>query len=840
MRTYGLSGSGMDVDQMVKDLMKARRVQYDTIYKKKTQLEWKKADYNTVYNSLTQFRTTVFNSKLQSSLATRKVSSNNSAITATASAGAAKINHTIEVGKLAGGVQQASNSAITTGSSKDTLVSQFNVQPDAFTLKLTNGSSTANITVDPNASIYELVENINKAGINVSASYDATIDRFFLATTSTGANTGLDFSGNDALGLDFLQNKLKLGTNSAVTPTGLSSSTAITANKNAILADEFTGLSGTFKLNIKNTSLSSETNIDVDLTHDTLNSIAQKISNAAGIEAVASYDSTTRSFTIKAKNAGEVLDLSANTGLAAKLLTTDLKLSNDVSNLNNVNETGATSTANVFNTLDNIELYKVFEGLSGTFDLKLTNGLTSQTISIDTANDTIDTLKTKIQGAAGINATVSFDSSTRKLTIGATSGSLSFTGSSTEGLDFLTQNLRLTNINAITPKNSTTSSSAMFVEQGDKEIFSQFSDMSGGKFVIKVKNGAGPLEEIPVDTSVNTLEDILATLNAKFGAGTAEYALGKVTLKAPLNGTLDFSGSDPAALDFFVNKLNLNMVSQKGQDAELKLDGANITQASNVFTVSGVTYTLNSTTEAGKPASLVVTPDIDKTITAVKSFVDEYNKILSTLNTEANEAKYKNYLPLTDEEKNSLSDDQVKAWEEKAKSGLLQRDSILSNLVIKMRNSLVDNIAGLTGDYKNASSIGISTLLGDRTEGGKLYVDETKLRTALEADPDIVYKLFSTDGSSSTQDGVLIRLADQLKAATDQIVSKAGISATALYDTKSALGKQVNDLDDQMERMTSRLNDMENRYYKQFDAMETALNRISQQGSWLAQQFSSN
>lgn len=69
MRSYGLSGSGMDIDQMVKDLMKARRASYDKMWQKKTQLEWKKADYNTMYNTLRDFRnTTAFNYKLQSTL----------------------------------------------------------------------------------------------------------------------------------------------------------------------------------------------------------------------------------------------------------------------------------------------------------------------------------------------------------------------------------------------------------------------------------------------------------------------------------------------------------------------------------------------------------------------------------------------------------------------------------------------------------------------------------------------------------------------------------------------------------------------------------------------------
>jgi len=842
MRTYGLSGSGIDVDQMVKDIMKAHRVKYDNLYKKKTQLEWQKTEYNSIYKTLTQFRTTVFNSKLQSNLASRKVTSNNTAVSATATAGAAKINHSIEVKKLASGVQKASDASITTGTSKENLMKQLNLQPNAFTVKIKNGDATANILVDPNASIYEFVDSINNAGIGVTASYDASIDRFFIATTKTGANSGLDFSGNSSLALDFLQNKLKLNTVSPVTSAGVSSSVALTVDKNEALAKEFAGITGSFKLNIKNATRGTEAHIDIDLTTDTLNTIAKKISEASGIQAEAIYDIESRSFTIKAKNGGETLDLSANTGLAEKLLTTNLKLGDNLGSLQNIDSTGVMSTAPVLEAMDNIKLSELFPGVSSSFELKLQNGDSSGTITIDASTDTLATLKAKIEGVEGIGATVSFDPSTRKLTINVTDeeGKLSFAGSSKEGLDFLTKNLRLSNTLEITKKNPAVSTNSMFTDLSDREISGQFSDMSGGSFVIRVKNSSGALEEIAVDSSVNSLEDILTAFNSKFGVGTAVYADGKVTIKAPADDTFDFSGSDIAAMDFLTNKLNLNIVNQNGQDAEVVLDGAHFTQSSNVFTVSGVTYTLNSTTEAGKPASVVVIPDIDKTVEAVKSFVEEYNKVLSLLNTEVNETKYKDYLPLTDEEKGQLTDDQIKSWEERAKSGLLRRDPILTDIIYQMRNSFSNNINGLTGEYRNASSIGISTSMGDYSEGGKLYVDEEKLRKALEADPDIVYKLFSTDGSSGDQDGVLVRLADQLKAATDKILEKAGASASALYDTKSFLGKELNDLESRMDAMSDRLADIENRYYKQFDAMELALNRLSQQSAWLLQQFSSN
>jgi len=488
-RIYGLSGSGLDVDALVKQLMDAKRTQYNTLYKKKIQLEWKKAEYNTYYNKLTEFRNLVFESKLSANLMPKTVTSSNSgAVTAKANADAGNFTHSITVSQLADGVKLASSGPITTGDSKATLAEQFGLSGDPFTIKLTNGSKSKEITVDPNMSIYELVSAINNAGLDIRASYDANIDRFFLATTNTGSASGIDFTGSSPEGIDFLQDKLK------------------------------------------------------------------------------------------------------------------------------------------------------------------------------------------------------------------------------------------------------------------------------------------------------------------------------------------------------INILDENGQPHRGQDAIVNLDGANLTLSSNTFTVSGVTYTLHGVT-GDNPVNIVVNTDIDKIIENVKSFVNKYNELLEAINSELNETYYKDYLPLTDEEMAELKEAQVKAWEEKARSGLLRRDPILRSLVTAMRNSFMDSVAGLTGKYRNASSIGIST--SSYTEGGKLYVDENKLRQALTEDPEIVYKIFGSSGDNRAANGVLNRLYDDLKTALDKIKSEAGTTASATYDNQSVLGKLINDYNERMDAMLDRLEAAEARYYKQFDALEVAISRMNQQSMWL-------
>ncbi len=931
-RIFGLSGSGMDIDNMVKDMMKARQTRYDNLYKKKTQQEWKKADYNTMYNAISEFRNAVFSNKLQSNLSPRKTSSTNTAaVTATAGADAANMTHTMEVTKLANGVQEASSKPITTGSNKDSLVNQFGMPAGNFSLQITNGSSTASISVDTTQSIYDLVSNINKAGIGVIANYDSNSDRFFLATASSGAKAGIDFTGSSAMGLDFITNNLQL-----VKAPSIAASATSTAPVDVSLAALSGGTFTGGNLQLKNGINTVNVNLNAD---ESISTLINKINSATGTNAVASIESSGK-FSIKSTSG--VLDLSGSDASVIGMLTGALSLPNGSDQLKAIGANGVTGTAalaaasatepltSVFSNIAgkgimkingvavNIDFSKAtmnsiiadinsanagvtasydpverkfkitgnadFTGsdgittnflqktmklntlnganpsstdalfadpaatslasqfglvAGGIYNFRLTNGKNVTNISLNTSTDTLNTFIDKIN-KAGMNATASYNYATRKFTIVTSSGALDFTGSDSAAMSFLGSKLKLSNLNDIQAAGST-SYTTMFNSEADKNVTSQFSGISGGTFKLMI-NGAAVNVDAENDwlyDATGTHSNLVEKINDAVGAGTASYdaATGKVTL----NGNLDFSGSDPAAIEFVTNKLKLNSnFVQQGNDAEIKLDGIDMKESSNTFTVSGVTYTLNGLTNdgaAGKAASVVITSDIDKTIESVKKFVEVYNTMLKKLNDEISEKKYKDYLPLTSEEKSSLTDDQIKAWEEKAKNGLLQRDPALTRLVDNMRNSFTDAVIGISGSYLTATSIGIDTSLGTYKEGGKLYVDENRLRAALNADPNAVYKVLGTDGALLTgnQKGVLPRMYDALKNAMEKIVGEGGTSASATYDTKSILGKSIKDYEKRMTNMKRIMQDAEDRYYKQFTAMETALSKLNQQSSYLTQ-----
>lgn len=430
---------------------------------------------------------------------------------------------------------------------------------------------------------------------------------------------------------------------------------------------------------------------------------------------------------------------------------------------------------------------------------------------------------------SGANVKATYDATLDRFFLASkdtgSAASISFYGSASGagGMDFITNNLKLKN----TAVDTNGITSVVRLGLTNTPANTRLSDLGvTGSFNLKINNG-GTSATVAVNSSM-TLQDLLDNINSAAGVNAlAAYdsANDKIVLKAS-SGTLDFSGSDNAALSFMSNTLNLDLPSQ-GKDAIVNIDGANILESTNSFTVSGTSYTLKST----GITNVVVSNDIDAEVKAVQSFVDSYNKILATVNGKLDEKYDRDYMPLTDDQKSSMKDTDITNWQAKARTGIFRNDSILTDMVDKMRDDFSSPVAGVTGKYNSAASIGINT--NSWEEEGKIYVDETKLRKALQEDPDILSKLFGTSGSDDSHSGIAQRLYGHLEGTLTQIDNEAGCAA-GTADTKSDLAKQIKDYTTKITDMNTRAKDTEDRYYSEFTAMETALNQLSQQSSWLS------
>ncbi|MBN6186953.1 flagellar filament capping protein FliD [Aneurinibacillus sp. BA2021] len=279
-----------------------------------------------------------------------------------------------------------------------------------------------------------------------------------------------------------------------------------------------------------------------------------------------------------------------------------------------------------------------------------------------------------------------------------------------------------------------------------------------------------------------------------------------------------------------------------GKDARVNFNGTDVRVSSNTASFFGVNYTFKTLNPEG--STITVARDLDAEIKNIKEFIDKYNELLEKLTKTVEEPVYKKYQPLTDEERKALSEKQIEQWEEKAKSGLLRRDSTLSGLANAIRQNMMSKVDN-GSQYSSLSAIGIKS--ASYTDKGKLTVDEEKLKKALQEDPEAVKNLFIQGGDITADDikkdptkqgqrGLIHRLYDDFGAAFDQLKEKVGLAGSAQND-ESSIGKMLQNLDKRISSMDARLIDRENRYYRQFTAMEKAMSKFNSQGSWLAQQF---
>jgi flagellar hook-associated protein 2 len=336
--------------------------------------------------------------------------------------------------------------------------------------------------------------------------------------------------------------------------------------------------------------------------------------------------------------------------------------------------------------------------------------------------------------------------------------------------------------------------------------------------------------------------DVVNKINAAKDASGNSVGLKAIydsTLKQFILRTKDTGASTKVSISadnaaFLSSTLNVSTTQGSGIDAKIKFNGSDLTSATNNIKIMGVNYTLKNVTTSAQTVN--ISRDVDTEVKNIKDFVTNYNTMLDKLNTAINEPVYNDYQPLTDDQRTTMSDTQVVQWETKAKSGLFHNDSTLQGLVNNMRNhitSKVDN--GST--YNSLSSIGIAST--SYIDKGKLTIDETKLRAAIQADPDAVKNLFSQSPTNATdgQKGVVVRLYDDFQEAFTKLGDKAGATGNAQND-QSTIGKLLSQTNTEITNEQTRLDTKQTQYYAQFTAMETALSKYQSQSSWLTQQLS--
>lgn len=318
----------------------------------------------------------------------------------------------------------------------------------------------------------------------------------------------------------------------------------------------------------------------------------------------------------------------------------------------------------------------------------------------------------------------------------------------------------------------------------------------------------------------------------------------------------------------FINKLKLqynnngtmtNVVSSTeytGQNAKIDFGAAqDIILSSNQFTINNMDFNLKST----GTTTITVSTDEDAVIDKITEFVDKYNDLVEEVNKRLSEKRYRDYPPLTDTQRDEMGEKEIDLWEEKARSGLLRNDSIISGTMQRIRTGLYERVQGVEGSFDHLTQIGITTEnYNSGSAGGKLVIDENKLREALREDVDGVMELLFKKPDSSITDetekrkntGLVSRMYEDLINGMKEVIYKAGtgddsqlyrnidftmlIDFVSQYGSISMLDERITDYKDRIVGLERRMANLENRYWRQFSAMEVAISNMNAQSSWLS------
>lgn len=354
---------------------------------------------------------------------------------------------------------------------------------------------------------------------------------------------------------------------------------------------------------------------------------------------------------------------------------------------------------------------------------------------------------------------------------------------------------------------------------------------------VKGQNAIVEIDGVVTERSSNNFTVNGLNFNLKETTGTYEAATG--TLKTSDGSAFDLSQLKDG--QYIENGTVYNADGTKTDITGLtyEKDGQTVT-ADGLRVVKGSKdgenklEIFNGTTE-----TIQVDRDTDQIIEGIKSFVDEYNKLIKTLNDYLDEdTSYKEYAPLTDAQKKEMSEKEIELWEEKAKEGLLHRDSTIDSFLQSMRTALYEKPEGCAYALYD---LGIET--GEWESKGQLVFtsdSEAKLRQVLESDPESVMQLFtdSEEGIFTKINNIMDDTAKISSGSPGALVELAGVKGKA-SESNNTLYEQIKDIDDRIAALKETYEREKNRYWSEFNTMEQLISNMNVQSSWLSQQFSS-
>ena len=276
-----------------------------------------------------------------------------------------------------------------------------------------------------------------------------------------------------------------------------------------------------------------------------------------------------------------------------------------------------------------------------------------------------------------------------------------------------------------------------------------------------------------------------------------------------------------------------------GVDAEIELNGAKFTNNTSTFSINGLTIQATAETKDDESVTITTDTDVDAIYKSIKDMFTEYNKLIKSMDEAYNADSSKGYEPLTEEEKDAMSDKEVEKWETKIKDSLLRKDDTLNSVANTLKNDMASSF-NINGKNYALSSFGIATLgyfSSGENEKGVYHIDgdkddtstsgnDDKLRAAIASDPETVVSFFS-------------QLCNKVYTDLGKKMATSSVSSAYTVYNDKQMNTQYSEYNTKISDAESKLSTWEDYYYSKFSAMESALAKLNSQSSSMSGLFGS-
>lgn len=850
--------SGLDTEAIVKQMASATKSKINKQQQKSDSLAWKQTSYQSVISKISTFKSTYFNSLNSETnigsntlMGAYKATSSNTNVAVSASSSASATTYTItDIAQLAENAEISSD--FDGGSLSEGIMLDFSsaVSGTTYNIKLSLDGTAKDITfvggADTTATSEAFIAAVQTAlgttegpkftmtdGSLVYNSTDEIVHTFNITSSTKDTTSALKTASLTAIGL----------------PAGGSSQLATSTKLSGInFTTPLTGGSYSFNIN------------GADFTFDssaTIKEIMTEVNASTEANVTMSFNSLSQAFSLKSDDEGasssiEMTQTSGNllTSLfGSSVITSGKELGSTV-----LMDDSITGTALDTTDLTDNRNTKITISINGGEAKEIglwgydSNGeaydytdTTTDGVTTTGASKAVAALNTELTRVFGTDApSFTYNGTTKQITLSANTsgdiieiGAVSGSTTSTALLSKLGFGTAATQTNAIS---------------ADSKLSDLLgSDFTAGSITIGTKS-----MDITTDTT-------LAEIQTEFGTDnvSVDYTTGTISAKAQVSSTtVDDTDAENLISKLFngtyddINTYTGTMTAStgtadivNGQNAIITINGAQITSASNNLTIDGTSINIgNLTTDAvdavsdSAPITISTVRDNTDAKAAIVKFVEDYNTLIDELYTEIETKRPTDdgttsgtkYDPLTEEQREEMSDDEITAWEKKAKTGLLYNDSSISAFLSKIRSVMTTTTSSGYPIYEMGFSISSVT-----SDHGKITIDEDALDAAFESNPEDIQELFtdSTNGLAAKMTAAIdSAISTSRTSGYGSLVRIAGIESTASATT-SEISTKITAYQTSISDLEEKYTDEMERYWAKFTALETATAKYSSYSS---------